>query len=130
VPKIIITDDMHKSQKFGINITKGSDIYYFDGIGLLTYGGEEAILQNLAGGPIELMYHNQKFRITGPLSGKGKSSNKTKLPTGRVKFTQVGRELYLMCAPEPNREYMNAMIELWKSKGFDVVELPMNSTKS
>lgn len=93
------------------------DIYHLQDIGLIDYHSFD---RPYSSEYLELFYHGASYTV----SAKGTTENTVikDFPVGPVTLTLSGRELFSICTPEPNWDYMKKMIAVWNDKGFELIE--------
>lgn len=100
----------------------GPDLYHLVDIGVFLYQESKPI--TYSGKGLVLSYNEKYFSVLQKDDNGGVSDIIKLFPFGYVKLTQIGGELSSITKPIPNFDFMNQMIEYWKSKGFVISELP------
>lgn len=116
-PTIMLPYDVLMDKEV-FNLT-GNNVYHFGDIGLATYEPDGL---THSGSDVSYAYHDRGYSIK--MRGTtDENALVTQFPVGNMNLTQAGREIYLICSPEPNWDYMTKVVEYWRSRGFGVVSL-------
>jgi hypothetical protein len=115
IPILVLPYDLIVDKEI-VSLT-GGNLLHFGYVGLATY---EVIPFSVSGENMELSYQGKHYSVK-----KNNLTENTKItgfPTGQMNLTQAGRELFIICNPEPNWIYVDRAIELWRSNNFELTE--------
>ena len=119
----LVTNEMVlNSTRYHLEVT---DYFNLHDIGLINFHNDASdyfVIGSEGDAPFLTEYHGNRFQIQETREGK-LLPNVEDLNAGMVKLTYSGAELAQICAPDPDFEYMNYIVELWRTKSIQVTSI-------
>ena len=89
-----------------------SDLNHLQAIGLITISSSESYIVNIINRKLTYKYFNRTILLEVP------EDMNNKLPVGACLLTEAGMELFKVCKPQSNLEYLNHTFKIYEEKGI------------
>lgn len=97
-----------------------SDLNHLQAIGLITISSSESYIINIINKKLTYKYFNKTMLFEVP------EEMNNKLPVGACLLTEAGMELFKICKPQSNVEYLNNIFKIYEEKGIVVKDITAN----